>query len=51
MPDKPTLYLLGNPPTPDDIAALAEKLTGRPPTPEERAEVEARYDAEIHPTR
>lgn len=40
-PQKPTLYLAGsgdgNPPTFEDLMALAEKLKGRPSTPEELA--------------
>lgn len=50
MGEKPTLYLIGGPPTPEDIFILTEKLTGKKPTPEERAEVQARYDRELRQT-
>lgn len=49
MAKQPILYLVGGPPTLEDIAALAEKLTGRKPTDEEYAEVAALY-RELRPT-
>lgn len=33
MAEKPALYLIGGPPTPEDIFILTEKLTGKKPTP------------------